>query len=1315
MAKSSTIERNKEIVTAIFSGEKTTAQMASRYSLSQTTIKGICRKFSHAVLDPSMGEVALANPKMWVMGQMHAFNPSALITRKGMQIFEEMRKDDQVKAALWFKKLAAVSSGWEIVSPEGKDEFYPPSIFAKKQFDGLVRSIDDIIVEMLTALDFGFSVSEIIFNEIERGQFKGLIGIKDIKTKSPFNIKFKMDQFGNLDKNGVLQRTNDGLKHLPTGKFLIFTYQSEFGNPYGRSDLEACYPRWWIKENAYRWLAILLERFGVPPIFALYDPNSMTPPQVDSLRKAIESIQAATAGAIPRASKDSLEMWAPQLAGQTGRVFIPALEMLNRDISRALLMPGLLGLTPDQGVGSFARARVEFDVFVLMIERLRGQLQDVVNHQLLSPLVDLNFISDEDTHPEFRFLPLTDDLRLEMFKTWISFVEKQVVKSTREDEIHVRKAFGFPKLEVVDDGEDGELPPDGEPAPEDDEIPFRIEVFEPKPSTSEVELVGGKNVVESEKKKRVLKAYRSKTKFEKEVNFKQIEIDLDAIERKAIEKIVPTLIAVRICFLKFVERKFDLDARFVRDLKELRGMPTVGIEVAAFLLEAYNAGSKTMAKELKVSQQAAIKTNAENIYDADVKLYEETPGFKPRDALRSLRAKTFWITGVIDDKIREKSRGVLLRAIQTGEAVPKTMQKLHDVFEPYVGDPTKIRSGVVVSPSRLETIVRTNATDAFNQGRVVEARRAGEFLTGFQYSAIIDSVTTAVCTALDGRIFHPNDPLVDELRPPRHHNCFIDGRVKVFTAKGWVSIRKIEVGDLVLTHRGRFRPVTFVHHRQAPKSYRGLVVDTLLKNLNVSGGIRPLRLTMTPDHPILTDHGWVPVTDLVSGDKIKVLARLCPQCHEEFPWIYLPEVGESSICCSKSCKMKHLWSFRSSSDRKGISVKIVKTRRANDSYTHTESQREKIKASWTPERKKRQASLTSKQVKLEYANGTRDAIKVMKKVRRKIAERYARGEGPFNDPKIRKMGEVARKKSKKWWKSITIDRMGDKNPIHRASKKKLSEAGRRRYRENPDSHPNRIMGRAVMKGHEGYLSKGQRQLFELARNLDRRVKTELEYPVNCKTRTFYVDVAFPHRKLGLEFDGSYWHKDNAKDAARDKLLLRQGWNILRYRDAVPTKDGLQADIERVLANHREQYKFTMLVVDWVKQRQLKKARQLFNLSVADDESYIANGVMVHNCRSILTAVSIDEPVEEKDFITDEQAGEALGLSGEDFGGPPRATGQRRDLTADDEVHIYIIQKRGSEWCVVSEDGTKKLGCYPTEKQARERLRQIEAAKAVKNK
>lgn len=45
--------------------------------------------------------------------------------------------------------------------------------------------------------------------------------------------------------------------------------------------------------------------------------------------------------------------------------------------------------------------------------------------------------------------------------------------------------------------------------------------------------------------------------------------------------------------------------------------------------------------------------------------------------------------------------------------------------------------------------------------------------------------------------------------------------------------------------------------------------------------------------------------------------------------------------------------------------------------------------------------------------------------------------------------------------------------------------------------------------------------------------------------------------------------------------------------------------------------------------------------------------------------------------------------------------------------IAIIRKRGNKWCVLSEDGTKNLGCYDSKEAAQKRLRQIEYFKHVK--
>ena len=82
-----------------------------------------------------------------------------------------------------------------------------------------------------------------------------------------------------------------------------------------------------------------------------------------------------------------------------------------------------------------------------------------------------------------------------------------------------------------------------------------------------------------------------------------------------------------------------------------------------------------------------------------------------------------------------------------------------------------LRDGKPIAPAQLETVIRTNATDAFNRGRVIEGRRSGDLLQGFSYSAIIDERTTEVCQTLDGRVFKPDDPALDLLKPPRHFQC----------------------------------------------------------------------------------------------------------------------------------------------------------------------------------------------------------------------------------------------------------------------------------------------------------------------------------------------------------------------------------------------------------------------------------------------------------------------------------------------------------------------------------------------------------------
>jgi phage gp29-like protein len=139
-------------------------------------------------------------------------------------------------------------------------------------------------------------------------------------------------------------------------------------------------------------------------------------------------------------------MWTPELADNATRVFLPSLDYFNKGIARSILMPDLLGMTADTSQGSYARAEVHFDVFLLVVEAIRKDLATVVmQHQVIKPLIQVNF-PGIDVYPIWSFMPLTDNLRLELLKSWSDLVTGGVVTTSDEDEKHIRRLTQFPEM-----------------------------------------------------------------------------------------------------------------------------------------------------------------------------------------------------------------------------------------------------------------------------------------------------------------------------------------------------------------------------------------------------------------------------------------------------------------------------------------------------------------------------------------------------------------------------------------------------------------------------------------------------------------------------------------------------------------------------------------------------------------------------------------------------------------------------------------------------------------------------------------------------
>jgi len=108
------------------------------------------------------------------------------------------------------------------------------------------------------------------------------------------------------------------------------------------------------------------------------------------------------------------------------------------------------------------------------------------------------------------------------------------------------------------------------------------------------------------------------------------------------------------------------------------------------------------------------------------------------------------------------------------------IEQLADLFEPYVGNADVLEDGLPLPAWRLENIIRTSTTEAYNQGRLTEFMDPDllPFLQGVRYSATLDERTTEVCIFLgrggasgQGFIFKPTSPDLAALVPPNHFQC----------------------------------------------------------------------------------------------------------------------------------------------------------------------------------------------------------------------------------------------------------------------------------------------------------------------------------------------------------------------------------------------------------------------------------------------------------------------------------------------------------------------------------------------------------------
>jgi phage gp29-like protein len=261
----------------------------------------------------------------------------------GLELYEEVLRDDQVHACFQQRRLSVVSREWQ-VDPGAED---PLSVKAADFFTEMLKGLegfDDHCNKMLYGIFYGYGIGECMWAQDGRNVF-----LDRVKVRRARRFRYTTD-----GKLKLLTRTNPQGELMPDRKFWTFSVGADNDDAlYGLGLGHWCYWPAYFKRYGMKFWLIFLEKFGMPTAVGKYNPG--TPDgDVKKLLQAAAAIATDSGVAIPNTML--LELLQAQRSG-TGD-YDTLHQRMDAAIAKVILSQTM---TTDDG-SSLAQGQVHFDV-----------------------------------------------------------------------------------------------------------------------------------------------------------------------------------------------------------------------------------------------------------------------------------------------------------------------------------------------------------------------------------------------------------------------------------------------------------------------------------------------------------------------------------------------------------------------------------------------------------------------------------------------------------------------------------------------------------------------------------------------------------------------------------------------------------------------------------------------------------------------------------------------------------------------------------------------------------------------------------------
>lgn len=741
-------------------------------------------------------------------------NPDRLVRNKGAKIYNKMLLDDQVAAAFNLKLNIIISRKMRFEeTAENQQEIV--KFFERNIQDLISGTWLQALRTILMGKAYGYSISEKIFREAEiDGKLRWII--HKINPKPYDSFVMDVDKWGNLKAiRQDIEGRGLGGKKLNMDKFIIYVNKPEIDPIWGQSDLKPAYASYWYKDITNKYWAIYLERSagGFITVSPGADAGNLQESVRTDLEKTIKNITGKTGILLPKGYEAKIVMH------DETEAFQHRIEYADKQTARSILIPNLLGFSEQGKVGSYSQSQTQLDVFMMLIREEGEYLADILNEQLFSQLAWWNFGVRE--YPRAVFDEFTAEQKRLMAEIWIKATKEGAVTNLVRDEIQTRQYLKYP---IPDEKELEKKEPEtpttekiensqkltqknghqtkvntqqsqGDQAK--DESGSSVEgTFSDIPNNNEPK--ARSNVPVSEirlEEHKVNHQQQSDTKvtFVDRIDFDKTGATLDDIEDNFITGMsngvdiaydeIKEAIAEQYKKIPKDRENINWDALSKALNKAVSGK-TKGLlkkSITSSLKSTYNLGWNTSHKATK---RAAEEANAPDKFISrinSVALLSERricveeewtfvhfiEGLSLEMADGWFDSQAFKITGDLTQSMIDDAITIMREGILDEWSVRQITNELGEVLSPLLGTTRKAER------ARLETIARTNMSTIFTQSQLAFYNDPGlnGFVEALEYSAILDSRTTAVCNRLNGSIYRIGNSIWKFVTPPNHFNC----------------------------------------------------------------------------------------------------------------------------------------------------------------------------------------------------------------------------------------------------------------------------------------------------------------------------------------------------------------------------------------------------------------------------------------------------------------------------------------------------------------------------------------------------------------